>query len=102
MVKSRRNKQPYSEWAQPTLSPTDERFKKGERLFHYMQCQTCHVTGNEKDPAVLQQPKRPNLPLSAGRIQRPWARRWVQEPQTVQPGNPMASIFFSGRGIGSV
>lgn len=88
---------PFAEFPRP--APSEERFKKGEKLYHLLQCQTCHVVGDERNPGVNQQPKAPNFLLTARRIQRSWARHWVQEPQTIQPGNPMASIFFSGRGV---
>jgi mono/diheme cytochrome c family protein/cytochrome c len=91
---------PFAELSRPT--PSKERFAKGEKLYHLMQCHTCHVLGNDAAEGVNKQPKGPNLSMTHRRIQRKWARHWVQEPQTIQPGNPMAAIFFSGRGIEAI
>src|SRR3989440_2936797 len=91
---------PFAELARPT--PSKERFAAGEKLYHLMQCHTCHVLGNDAAEGVNKQPKGPNLSLTYRRLQRKWVRHWVQEPQTIQPGNPMAAIFFSGRGIQAI
>ncbi len=91
---------PFAELARPT--PSKERFAAGEKLYHLMQCQTCHVIGNDAAEGVNKQPKGPNLSMTSRRLQRKWVRHWVQEPQTIQPGNPMAAIFFSGRGIQAI
>ena len=91
---------PFAELARPT--PSKDRFAAGEKLYHYMQCHTCHVIGNDAAEGVNKAPKGPNLSLTYRRLQRKWVRNWVQEPQTIQPGNPMAAIFFSGRGIQAI
>lgn len=91
---------PFVEMARPT--PSEEQFKLGEKLFHYMQCHTCHVVGDEKNPGVNQQPKAPNFSLAHQRLQRNWSWHWVQEPQIIQPGSAMPAIFFSGRAITSI
>ena len=67
-----------------------------------MQCHTCHVLSNDAAAGVNKQPKGPNLTMTYRLIQRKWARHWLQDPPTIQPGNPMASIFFSGRGIQAI
>lgn len=93
---------PFTPILRTQLKPTDDRFRQGERLFHYLQCQSCHVIGGETDPRVNPGPKGPNLSLLQRRIVRDWAGRWVQESQSIQPGNPMPAIFFSGRGVPAI
>jgi mono/diheme cytochrome c family protein/plastocyanin/cytochrome c551/c552 len=98
---------PFVDVAQPT--PSDERFKKGELFFHYLNCQQCHIVGRETDqltPAekakglvVNAAPKGPNLRLAAGRLQRHWVHHWVQQTDVIQPGSAMPAIFFAGRAV---
>lgn len=98
---------PFVDVAHPT--PSEERFKKGELLFHYLNCQQCHVIGREADQLTQQErdakltvnaaPKGPNLRLAFGKLQRHWAYHWVQQTDVIQPGSAMPPIFFSGRAI---
>ena len=92
---------PYllSDSSAPQIS--EERFKQGERLFYDMQCLTCHVLGDPKAPGALPNPTAPNFSQVFGRIQRRWARHWVQETTTMQPGTAMPP-FFTGLPVLSI
>lgn len=90
---------PFADIPRPTFS--ESRFQQGERFFHYMQCHTCHVIGSEQSAHVNKSPKGPNLALAHRRLQRDWVRRWIQDPQVVQP-NAIMPPHFSGRAVPSL
>lgn len=92
---------PYPFVDLPRPTPDEARFKKGEALFHVQQCHSCHVLGNESADGVNKTPKGPNLNLVQRRLQRRWARQWVQETQIIQTGSIMVP-YFSGRAVPSV
>ncbi|MGA2496481.1 MAG: c-type cytochrome [Tepidisphaeraceae bacterium] len=89
-----RNAYPFEPAFHPAVS--QDRFARGESLFHLAQCQVCHIVGDERSPSVNPNPKGPNLGNVSRRIRPEWARRWIQEPQVIYPNGPMPSIFFSG------
>ncbi|MGE5610397.1 MAG: c-type cytochrome, partial [Bacillota bacterium] len=89
---------PFVERSQITLF--GRQLAKGEEFYHRLQCQTCHVLGNEEDGRVNPAPRGPNLSLAHRRLQRAWVRRWLQDPQVIRADAVMPS-FFSGRGITS-
>ncbi|HEX2972595.1 MAG TPA: hypothetical protein VHP11_09690, partial [Tepidisphaeraceae bacterium] len=89
---------PFVEQVQPT--PMGRQFAQGEEFFHRLQCQTCHVLGDERNGRVNPNPRGPNLSLTHRRLQRAWVRQWLQETQVIRPDSVMPS-FFSGRGMSS-
>jgi mono/diheme cytochrome c family protein len=89
---------PFVEQSKPSLSGRE--LAKGESFYHRLQCQTCHVMGNEEDGRVNPAPRGPNLSLAHRRLQRDWVRRWLQDPQVLRTDAVMPS-FFSGRGVAS-
>jgi cbb3-type cytochrome oxidase cytochrome c subunit len=90
---------PFADLPRPT--PDEARFKKGEAFYHVLQCHSCHVLGNESADGVNKTAKGPNLNLVQRRLQRRWARQWVQETQIIQTGSIMVP-YFSGRAVPSV
>jgi cbb3-type cytochrome oxidase cytochrome c subunit len=74
---------------------SEERFKLGQEFMNQMQCLSCHYLGDPNAPGAVKDPKAPNLSLMQVRLQRRWARHWVQEPPVIQPGTSMPAFFSS-------
>ncbi|MBI3895050.1 MAG: c-type cytochrome [Acidobacteria bacterium] len=54
-------------------------------------CLTCHATG---DPAHDQRATAPNFVLMRSRLKPDWTRRWMLDPQMMNPGTAMPSGLF--------
>src|SRR4030095_11954741 len=72
---------PFVESPRPTLRPDEPRVQTRDEFYHFLQCHTCHVLGNEAADGVNKLPKGPNLLLVQRRLQDEWVRRWLQETQ---------------------
>jgi hypothetical protein len=58
-------------------------------------CGQCHVRGKEKPPG---DPSgwAPDLSLAQARLRPGWIRRWLDDPQKVEPGTKMPTFFPEG------
>ena len=73
--------------------PAPER-KEAERLFAAAQCGKCHpATGRGAVGVQSQAELAPDLALAPSRLKPGWLRRWLLDPQALQPGTRMPSFF---------
>jgi len=85
--------QPYP-YERATPAPMDpERWRAADALFKELQCQSCHVLGDAvpegADPAQL----APDLARVPSRLRPTWIRRWLENPELLQPGTRMPSYW---------
>jgi hypothetical protein len=86
---------PYPFVDRPNPQITDDRFKLGEQFFYELQCLKCHVLGDPVVESASTSVTAPNLIYAHDRLQRRWARHWVQEPDIIQKDTSMPP-FFTG------
>jgi hypothetical protein len=76
---------------------TDANAARGEKMLQEMRCLDCHVfspaAAADTGIASSQSARAPNLGLAWKRLQRGWARAWIQEPDVVIHGTNMPPYF---------
>src|SRR5262249_22080142 len=56
-------------------------------------CFSCHDLGNQPNTGT----RGPDLASSNQRVRYEWYRRWLEQPQRMQPGTKMPTVFFGGK-----
>ena len=78
----------------PHIEASPAEMAEGRSLFATLQCQKCHVVGNQL-PAGSPADWAPNLELAHARLQDEWIIEWLRDPQKWQPGTRMPAFFFT-------
>jgi mono/diheme cytochrome c family protein len=77
--------------------PSRELVKQGRELMgageHGLGCVACH-TFNGSSVTVLDPARGPEITGMSSRLRREWFYRWVREPNRIQPGTAMPTLFF--------
>ena len=93
--------------AAPARSPATGAERRGEQVFMSSQCASCHeIRGTSAQGTV-----GPDLTHLAGRTtlaadtipnNAVWLRRWIEDPQTIKPGNKMPALGLGGSQLRTV
>ncbi len=77
--------------------PSRDMVKQGRELMgageHGLGCVACH-TFNGSTVTVLDPARGPEITGMSSRLRREWFYRWVREPNRIQPGTAMPTLFF--------
>ena len=86
-----RNQQPFpfERIDRPSLAPADR--ATASDLFTLLQCSKCHQVSTQT--GLRSGELAPDLALSRERLKTGWQRRWILDPQTLQPGTGMPTYF---------
>ena len=80
---------PFQQIDRAPVAPADR--PDARWLFAKMQCYKCHQVSSVKGLKLAD--LAPDLALSHRRLQPGWIRRWIKDPQQLQPGTKMPSYF---------
>ncbi len=77
----------------PAARHPDEHYERGKGLLLELKCLACHVAGNPFAEGTTLDIKAPNLALTHRRLRDDWVRKWLVNPQWIQPGTNMPQLF---------
>lgn len=86
-----RDHQPYPFVVDPRPTLAEQDLGTARSMFETLQCTKCHQVSTATDLPVGD--LAPDLALTAGRLRSSWQRRWLLEPQLLQPGTGMPTYF---------
>ncbi len=86
-----RNQQPFpfERLDRPRLAAADR--AGADHLFALLQCSKCHQVSTQA--GLSSGELAPDLALAGERLKSGWQRRWILDPQTLQPGTAMPTYF---------
>jgi cytochrome c2 len=86
-----RNQQPFpfERIDRPRLADADR--AAATDLFALLQCSKCHQVSTQAE--LRSGELAPDLALARERLKTGWQRRWILDPQTLQPGTGMPTYF---------
>jgi cbb3-type cytochrome oxidase cytochrome c subunit len=81
----------------PTGRPTREQIEAGRQLIgrNALGCTSCHDLAGIPNPGT----RGPDLAGMTRRVRKDWYVRWLHQPQRMQPGTRMPTVFLEGRSL---
>jgi len=81
----------------PVVKPTPETIEAGRRLIgkSAFGCISCHDLAGKANVGT----RGPDLASSTRRVRYDWYRRWLEQPQRMQPGTKMPTVFPDGKSL---